>query len=73
MLKSSMCKTMVFDTDLAPNDANLLRPLWGEDLKTHLSLFKWKYYDNIHTDHPLGIVALYKRDAVGFRGNLAVD
>jgi len=71
MLKSSMYKIMIFDTDFTTNVVKLLHPLWGEDLNTNLSLFKWKYYDNIHTGHPLGIVALYKGDVVGFRGYFA--
>ncbi|MBW1785269.1 MAG: hypothetical protein JRK53_01420 [Deltaproteobacteria bacterium] len=46
----------------------LQRHLWGDDLDSNLSYFKWKYEDNPYADKPLGIVALHNGKVVGFRG-----
>jgi hypothetical protein len=50
-----------------------LRYLLGDDYNSNLSYFKWKYHDNPYTEYPLGIVALYQGEIVGFRGYLATN
>lgn len=50
---------------------DVLSFLWDKDRKAREEYFKWKYIDNPHADHPLGIVALRKDRVVGFRGYFA--
>jgi hypothetical protein len=57
----------VHSADL-PQVIRLQRHLWGDDLDTNLSYFRWKFEDNPYAERPLGIVALHHGNAVGFRG-----
>ena len=50
---------------------HLLHHLFGGDLDINRSYFKWKYHDNPYSESPLGIVTIYKGEAVGFRGYFA--
>ncbi len=60
-----------FRPDLLGGVVEVLRDLWGDDHENNLSYFKWKYIQNPYTENPLGIVALYKKKVVGFRGYFA--
>jgi hypothetical protein len=50
---------------------DVLQYLWGNDTENNTEYFTWKYEDNPYTEHPLGIVALFKGHVVGFRGYFA--
>jgi GNAT superfamily N-acetyltransferase len=50
---------------------DVLQYLYGDNLDSNLSYFKWKYHDNPYTEHPLGMVALHQGKVVGFRGYFA--
>jgi hypothetical protein len=58
-------------SEFFPQVVDLLQYLLGSDHDNNVSYFKWKYYDNPYTETPLGIMALYKREVVGFRGYFA--
>lgn len=61
----------VYQPDFMPQVVNLLRYLWGNNHDNNLFYFIWKYVKNPFTESPLGIVALYKGEVVGFRGYFA--
>lgn len=46
----------------------LLKLLWGFDFDFRNWYFEWKHHENPYSNSPLGIVALYKNEVVGFRG-----
>ena len=48
-----------------------LSPLWGNNFQENLSTFKWKHIENSYVEEPLGTVAMYGGQVVGFRGFLA--
>jgi GNAT superfamily N-acetyltransferase len=50
---------------------DVLQYLYGDNLDSNLSYFKWKFHDNPYTEHPLGMVALHHGKVVGFRGYFA--
>ena len=70
-LKSAGYEIIPFRSDLMLHVVKLLGYHWGDNIDDNLSLFKWKYLDNINAEHPLGIVALCNGDVVGFRGYFA--
>ncbi len=61
----------LYRSDLMSQVVNLLQHLWGDDTGGNLPYFKWKYIDNPYTEHPPGIVALYKGNVIAFRGYFA--
>lgn len=50
---------------------DVLQYLYGDNLDSNLSYFKWKYHDNPYAEDPLGMVALHQGKVVGFRGYFA--
>jgi GNAT superfamily N-acetyltransferase len=50
---------------------DLLKYLLGSDDACNQDYFKWKYNDNPYTERPLGVMALYQGEVVGFRGYFA--
>lgn len=50
---------------------DVLKPLWNYPRDISEALFRWKYIDNPNAEAPLGIVAFYNGQLVGFRGYFA--
>ncbi len=48
-----------------------MRFLWGDDERANASYFLWKHVENPYLEHPLGIVAVFQNEVVGFRGYFA--
>jgi hypothetical protein len=57
--------------DMMPQVVDVMSFLWGKTQKSRQEYFQWKYNDNPNTEFPLGIMALYKGQVVGFRGYFA--
>jgi len=48
--------------------AKVIKYLWGGKRDFRIDHLKWKHYENPYSNFPHGIVALYNREVVGFRG-----
>lgn len=55
-----------------PQVIELMQYLWGNDADRNELYFKWKHEDNPCIESPLGHVALYSGDVVGFRSLFAL-
>ena len=60
-----------YHADFFPQAVDLLQYLLGNNHDANRSYFKWKYEDNPYTESPLGMMALYEGNVVGFRGYFA--
>ena len=60
-----------YHLDFYPQVVDLLKYLLGSDHDCNKEYFKWKYHANPFTELPLGIMALYRGEVVGFRGYFA--
>ncbi len=61
-----------FQPNMTEGVLQVLRYLWGNEEENNHHYFEWKYNLNLYADTPLGIVALYGRRIVGFRGYFAM-
>ena len=64
-------KIVPYTPDLLLEVVDLLKYLLGNNFDSNLAYFKWKHHDNPYLKDPLGIVALYNKEIVGFRGYFA--
>ena len=57
-----------YESEFYQQVIDLFKYLLGSDKNRNKDYFNWKYKDNPNAEYPIGIMALYKRRVVGFRG-----
>ena len=70
-MTSTAYEIIPYRSEFRSDVVTLLGDLWGDEPVINQSYFQWKYEENPNADTPLGVVALYQGNVVGFRGFFA--